>query len=310
MVKRNKITVVGAGNVGATCAHWAAAKELGNIVLVDIVEGAPQGKSLDLSEATPVIGQDVTVTGTNGYDETADSDVVIITAGLPRRPGMTRDDLLATNAGIVSSVVGEIAPRSPDATLILVSNPLDVMTFVALKKSGFAPNKVVGMAGILDTARYRTFIAMELGVSVEDVTALVLGGHGDSMVPLPRYTSIGGSPLSLWMDDEKIENIVQRTRDGGIEIVNFLKTGGAFYAPSAGAVQMAEAILKDKKRVLPCSAYMTGQYGLDDVYIGVPIVLGANGVEKVIELDLNDAEREALHASAAGVKKGIAKLSL
>ncbi len=310
MIKRNKITIVGAGNVGATAAHWTAAAELGDIVLVDIAEGLPQGKGLDLKEATPVAGTDVNVTGANAYDDTADSDVIIITAGLARKPGMSRDDLLAKNSAIVGSVVEEIAPRSPESIIIVVSNPLDIMTYVAFKKSGFPSERVLGMAGILDTARYRAFIAMELGVSVEDIQALVLGGHGDSMVPLPRLTSIGGVPLPQMMAQDKIDAIVDRTRKGGIEIVNHLKTGSAFYAPSAAAVQMAEAILKDKKRVLPCAAYLTGQYGLDDVYVGVPVILGASGVEKIIELELTDDEQAALQASANAVKGNIANLNL
>jgi malate dehydrogenase len=310
MIKRNKITIVGAGNVGATAAHWTAAAELGDIVLVDIAEGLPQGKGLDLKEATPVAGTDVNIIGANTYDDTADSDVIIITAGLARKPGMSRDDLLAKNSAIVGSVVEEIAPRSPQSIIIVVSNPLDIMTYVAFKKSGFPSERVLGMAGILDTARYRAFIAMELGVSVEDIQALVLGGHGDSMVPLPRLTSIGGVPLTQMMTQDKIDAIVERTRKGGIEIVNHLKTGSAFYAPSAAAVQMAEAILKDKKRVLPCAAYLHGQYGLDDVYVGVPVVLGASGVEQIIELDLTDDEQQALQASANAVKASIANLNL
>ncbi|MFP4581080.1 MAG: malate dehydrogenase [Candidatus Sumerlaeia bacterium] len=309
-MKRNKISVIGAGNVGATAAHWAVSKELGDVVLVDIVEGVPQGKGLDLMEATPVIGRDSMVVGSNGYDETADSDVVIITAGLARKPGMSRSDLLDKNAQIVSAVTKEVAKRSPEAVLIVVSNPLDVMAYVALKESGFPRERVVGMAGILDTARYRSFIAMELGVSVEDISALVLGGHGDSMVPMPRFTSIGGIPLSQWMDDAKVEAIVERTRKGGAEIVNHLKTGSAFYAPSAAAVQMAEGILKDKKRVLPCSAWLQGEYGLNDVYIGVPVILGGGGMEKIVELDLDASEKEALQASADAVKQDLANLKI
>ena len=309
-IGRSKITVVGAGNVGATAAHWTAAKELGDVVLVDIVEGIPQGKALDLFEATPVAGTDVSVVGANDYEATAGSDVVIITAGLARKPGMSRDDLMAKNAGIVGDVTEKVAAQSPEAILIVVSNPLDVMAYVALKKSGFPRERVVGMAGILDTARYRSFIAEALGVSVEDITALVLGGHGDSMVPLPRYTSIGGVPLEQWMDAEKIEAIVDRTRKGGIEIVNHLKTGSAFYAPSAAAVQMAEAIVKDKKRVLPCAAWLQGEYGMQDVYVGVPVILGKGGIERVVELDLTEAETAALTASADAVKKNIEALAL
>jgi len=308
MGKRNKITVVGAGNVGATAAQCAAARELGDVVLVDILEGMPQGKGLDLLEATPVLGTDCRIVGVNGYEETAGSDVVIITAGLARKPGMSRTDLLHKNAEIVAGVAAEIAPRSPQSVLIVVSNPLDAMAYVAMKESGFPRERVVGMAGILDTARWRAFIAMELGVSVEDVSALVLGGHGDSMVPLPRCTSVGGIPLSQWMSAERIAAIVQRTRDGGIEIVNYLKTGSAYYAPAAAAVQMAEAILKDKKRVLPCSAYLQGEYGLRDVFLGVPVVLGAGGVERIVELDLDDPERAALAASANAVRESIAEI--
>lgn len=309
MIKRPKISIVGAGNVGATAAHWAAAAELGDIVLVDIVEGVPQGKGLDLMEATPVVGKDSYVRGTNRYEETAGSDVVIVTAGLARKPGMSRTDLLVKNAEIVGQVAENVARFSPEAIVIVVSNPLDVMAYVAMKKTGFPRERIVGMAGILDTARYRAFIAMELNVSVEDISALVLGGHGDSMVPLPRYTSIGGIPLEQWLPQEKIDAIVQRTRDGGIEIVNYLKTGSAFYAPSAAAVQMAEAILKDKKRVLPCSVCLQGEYGLSDVFVGVPVVLGKGGVEKVLEIELTEAERDALRTSAAHVHESIAQLT-
>lgn len=310
MLRRNKITIVGAGNVGATAAHWAVARELGDVVLVDVVEGVPQGKGLDLLEALPVIGKDARIAGTNAYDETADSDVVIVTAGLARKPGMTRTDLLTKNAAIVGQVTDEIAARSPHAVLIVVSNPLDIMAYVALRRSGFPRERVIGMAGVLDTARYRAFIALELGVSVEDVTALVLGGHGDSMVPLPRFTTVGGVPLKQWLAQDRIDAIVQRTRDGGIEIVNYLKTGSAFYAPSASAVQMAEAILKDKKRVLPCAAYLKGEYGLSDVFVGVPVVLGAGGIERIVEMDLNDEERTALRVSAEAVRAGIAELAM
>jgi len=310
MARRNKITVVGAGNVGATTAQWAAAKEIADVVLVDILEGVPQGKGLDLLETTPILGTDCRVVGSNGYDETSDSDLIIITAGLARRPGMSRTDLLQKNAEIVAGVVDQAAPRSPQAVLIVVSNPLDAMAYVAMKRSGFPRERVVGMAGILDTARYRSFIAMELGVSVEDVSALVLGGHGDSMVPLPRYTTVGGVPLIQWMDEKKIAAIVQRTRDGGIEIVNYLKTGSAYYAPSAAVAHMAEAILKDKKRVLPCSAFLQGEYGIRDVFIGVPVVLGAGGVERIVELRLDEAERAALLASAQAVRESIRHLTI
>lgn len=310
MIKRAKITIVGAGNVGATAAHWAAAKELGDIVLIDIVDGVPQGKGLDLYEASPVEGFDCRITGTNDYADTKDSDIVVITAGLPRKPGMSRDDLLAKNASIVGSVTEQIAAHSPNCILIVVSNPLDVMTYVALKKSGFPKHRVVGMAGILDTARYRAFIAEALNISVEDIQALVLGGHGDSMVPLPQYTTISGIPLAHLMDQSKIDEIVQRTRDGGIEIVNYLKTGSAFYAPSASVIQMVEAILKDKKRILPCCVWLEGEYGLSETMVGVPVILGAGGVEKIIELELPDSDRDALAKSAGHVKEMLAKVEV
>lgn len=305
---RKKISIIGAGNVGATAAHWAAARELGDIVLVDIVEGVPQGKGLDLLEAMPVAGSDCRITGSNRFDATSGSDVVIITAGLARKPGMSRSDLLAKNAEIVGGVAEQVAAFSPQAVLIVVSNPLDMMAYVAWKKSRFPRERVVGMAGILDTARYRAFIAEELQVSVEDITALVLGGHGDSMVPLPRLTMVGGIPLCQWMDEKRIAEIVQRTRDGGIEIVNHLKTGSAYYAPSAAAVQMAEAILKDKKRVIPCSAWLEGEYGIQGVFLGVPVVLGAGGVERIVEIDLTEAEQTALCKSAEDVRIGIGQL--
>lgn len=307
---RKKLTIVGAGNVGATAAHWAAAKELGDIVLVDIVEGIPQGKALDLLEAGPVELFDARIVGTNNYEDTADSDVVIITAGIARKPGMSRDDLQKTNAGIVKSVAEQAVKYSPNAIFIVVSNPLDVMAYVTFKATGLPRQRVVGMAGILDTARYRAFIAQEVGVSVEDIQALVLGGHGDDMVPLASYTTISGIPLSQFLSKERIDALVQRTRDGGIEIVNYLKTGSAYYAPSAAAVQMAEAILKDKKRLLPCSAYLQGEYGLSDVYVGVPVVLGENGIEKIVEVALTDEEKTALHQSAEHVRANIAKLDL
>ncbi|WP_025322766.1 malate dehydrogenase [Deferrisoma camini] len=307
---RNKITVVGAGFVGATAAHWAAAKELGDVVLVDIVEGVPQGKALDLLQASPVEGFNVNVVGTNGYDETAGSDVVIITAGLPRKPGMSRDDLLLKNFQIVKSVTEQVAPRSPNAVIIVVSNPLDAMAYTALKVSGFPKERVVGMAGILDTARFRTFVSLELGVSVEDVQAFVLGGHGDSMVPLARYCSVGGIPLQSLLPPERIEALIERTRNGGAEIVNYLKTGSAFFAPSASAVQMAEAILKDQKRVLPCAAYLEGEYGYQGIYLGVPVLLGEGGVEKVFEIDLTPDEKAALDRSAEAVKGLVAKLPI
>lgn len=308
MPRRNKITIIGAGNVGATAAHWAAAKELGDIVLVDIAEGIPQGKALDLFEASPVELFDANITGTNDYADTADSDVVIITAGLARKPGMSRDDLMKTNAGIVKSCAEQAAKYSPNSIFIIVSNPLDIMAYVAWKASGFPKERVVGMAGILDTARYRAFIAEEAKVSVEDIQALVLGGHGDSMVPLISYTTISGIPVTEFIKQDRLDQIVQRTRDGGIEIVNLLKSGSAYYAPSAAAIQMAEAILKDKKRVLPCAAYLEGEYGINGVYCGVPVLLGKDGIERVLEVPLTDSERDALHKSASEVKENVAKL--
>ncbi len=306
-----KITVVGAGNVGATAAQRLADKELANeVVLVDIVEGMPQGKGLDMYEAAPIEGTDTRVIGANSYDATAGSDIVVITAGLARKPGMTREQLQDTNAGIVKGVTEAVVAKSPKAILIVVSNPLDVMTYVAYKVSGFERHRVMGMAGILDTARYRTFIAMELGVSVQDVQALVLGGHGDSMVPLVRYTTIAGVPLKEFADQATIDRLVKRTRDGGIEIVNFLKTGSAYYAPSAAAVEMVEAIVKDKKRILPCAAYLQGEYGLRDTYVGVPVKLGRKGIEQIIEVPLTEEEKAALTKSANDVRANIAKVKL
>ncbi len=309
-LRRHKLTIVGAGNVGATAAHWAAAKELGDIVLVDVVEGVPQGKGLDLFEASPVEGFDSRIVGTNGYEETAGSDVVIITAGLARKPGMSRDDLLARNADIVKGVTREVAKRSPDAVLIVVSNPLDAMTYVAKQVSGFPKNRVVGMAGVLDSARMRSFIAAELNVSVEDVTAFVLGGHGDTMVPLPRYSTVAGIPLPALLPKARIDAIVERTRNGGAEIVNLLKTGSAYYAPAAAAVQMAEAILRDKKRILPCAAYLEGEYGVHGYFVGVPVKLGAGGVEQVIQIELTPEERAALQRSVDAVKELVALIKL
>lgn len=310
MIKRKKLTIVGSGNVGATAAHWAAAKELCDIVLVDIVEGVPQGKGLDLLEAMPVEGSDVDVVGTNSYEATKDSDVVIITAGIPRKPGMSRDDLIATNTNIVKSVTEQVVKYSPNAFLIVVSNPLDAMTYVAYKVSGFPRNRVMGMAGVLDTARFRTFIAQEVGVSVEDVTAFVLGGHGDTMVPLVRYCSCGGIPVSKLISKERLDEIVQRTRDGGIEIVNFLKTGSAFYAPAASAIAMAEAIIKDKKRVMPVAVYLEGEYGINGAVVGVPVKLGGNGVERIFELDFTDEEKAMFSKSVEAVKELISKTNL
>src|SRR5512143_120505 len=304
-MKRNKISIIGAGFVGATAAHWAAEKELGDVVLVDILEGIPQGKALDLFEASPIEGFDAKVIGSNGYEETKNSDVVIVTSGVPRKPGMSREDLLETNKKIIESVVLQVVQRSPNAILIMVTNPLDTMTYLAYKRSGLPKQRVIGMAGILDTARFKAFIAMELGVSVEDIQALLLGGHGDEMVPLPRYTTISGIPLSQFLPKETIDRLVDRTRKGGGEIVNLLKTGSAYYAPSAAAIQMTEAILKDKKRILPCCVYIDGEYGLTDICFGVPVKLGTDGVESIIELQLTDDEKKLLTKSAESVKKSI-----
>jgi len=307
---RKKISVIGAGFVGATAAHWAAEKELGDVVLMDILEGIPQGKALDLFEASPVEGFDSRVIGTNGYEDTKNSDVVIVTSGVPRKPGMSREDLLDINRKIIESVVGEVVKKSPNTILIMVTNPLDTMTYLAYKKSGLPKERVMGMAGVLDTARFRAFIAMELEVSVEDIQALLLGGHGDEMVPLPRYTTVSGIPLSQLLPKETIDRLVDRARKGGGEIVNLLKTGSAFYAPSAGAIQMAEAILKDKKRILPCCVYLNGEYGLKDICFGVPVKLGAKGVESIIELELTEEEKKLVAKSAESVKKSIGELKL
>ncbi len=300
---RKKVTVVGAGNVGASCAVRLADQELADVVLVDVVEGIPQGKALDIMQSGPVQGVDVRLVGANDYEPTANSDIVIVTAGFPRKPGMSRDDLLWANYDIVKATVEQAVKYSPNAILIIVTNPLDAMCHVALKVSGFSKNRVIGMAGILDTARFRTFIAEALDVSFEDVFTLVLGGHGDTMVPLVRYSSVGGIPLADLLDAGTIEALVKRTRDGGAEIVRYLKTGSAYYAPSAAAVQMAEAILKDKKRVLPCSAYLEGEYGIRDLFVGVPVKLGARGIEKIYEIKLTGEELSALHKSAAAVKE-------
>jgi malate dehydrogenase len=307
---RKKISVIGAGFVGATAAHWAAEKELGDVVLVDIIEGLPQGKSLDLFQAGPVEGFDTRVIGSNSYDETENSDVVIITSGVPRKPGMSREDLLEINKKIIESVVSEVVKKSPQGILILVTNPLDTMTYLAFRKSGFPKQRVMGMAGILDTARFKAFIALELGVSVEDIQALLLGGHGDEMVPLPRYTTVSGIPLLQLLPKETIDRLVDRTRKGGGEIVNLLKTGSAFYAPSAAAIQMTEAILKDKKRILPCCVYLDGEYGLKDICFGVPVKLGAKGVEAIIELQLTEEEKKLVAKSAESVKKSILELKI
>ncbi len=306
-----KITVIGGGNVGATCAQRISEKELANeVILVDVIEGLPQGKGLDMYESAPIEGFDSKVIGTNSYDQTANSDIVVITAGIARKPGMSRDDLQATNASIVKTVTEAAVAKSPQAIIIVVSNPLDVMTYVALKVSGFERHRVIGMAGVLDSARFRTFIAMEMNVSVEDVSAFVLGGHGDSMVPLPRYSTVAGIPLPDLMDKATIDRLVKRTRDGGIEIVNYLKTGSAYYAPAAAAVQMVESIVRDKRRVLPCAAWLQGEYGLKDVVCGVPIKLGKNGIEEIIQIKLTADEQEALNKSAADVKANMAKLGL
>jgi len=306
-----KITVIGAGNVGATTAQRLVDKELANeVVLVDVIEGLPQGKGLDMYEATPVEVADVKVVGTNSYKETANSDIIIITAGIARKPGMTREQLQDTNAGIVRSVTEEAVAVSPKAILLVVSNPLDVMTYVALKVSGFERHRVIGMAGVLDSARFRTFIAMELKVSIEDVNAFVLGGHGDSMVPLPRYSTVAGIPITELLPKEAVDRLVKRTRDGGIEIVNYLKTGSAYYAPSSAVVQMAKAIVKDKKRILPCAVYLQGEYGMRDTVVGVPVKLGKNGMEQIIQIKLNEDEQAALNKSAADVKANIGKLNL
>ena len=300
---RKKVTVVGGGNVGATAAQRIAERDYADVVLVDVVEGMPQGKALDLAQSGPVLGYDSAVTGANSYETTANSDVVVITAGIARRPGMTRDDLLRTNMGIMSSVVSEVVAHSPDSILLIVSNPLDAMVYHAHKLSGFPKERVVGMAGVLDTARMRTFIAQELNVSVEDVQAYVLGGHGDTMVPLVRYTTVGGIPLEKWLPKDRVEAIVQRTRDGGGEIVSLLKTGSAFYAPSAAVLQMVDSILLDKRRILPAAAYLDGEYGVSGVFIGVPVILGENGVEKVIELELTEEEQTGFQKSLEAVNE-------
>jgi malate dehydrogenase len=304
-----KITVVGAGHVGATQTHRLAEMQVAReVVLVDILEGIPQGKALDLYESGPVLGFDTRVIGTNGYEDTTGSDIVIITAGIPRKPGMSRDDLLATNAGIVRSVSQQVKKTSPNAIIIVISNPLDVMTYVAKDASGFPANRVFGMAGVLDTARYRTFIAERLKVSVEDIQALVLGGHGDTMVPLVRYTTISGVPLSQFLSQDEIDGLIDRTRKGGAEIVAYLKEGSAYYAPSAGAAQMVEAVVYDKKRILPCAAWMEGQYGISDTYLGVPCKLGRGGVEEIVEVELTADEKAALESSAEHVKSTVARL--
>jgi malate dehydrogenase len=310
-MRRAKITVVGAGHVGATTAHWCAAAELGDIVLLDIPAAGdmPKGKALDLMQASPIIGFDANITGTSDYADTANSDVVVITAGIPRKPGMSRDDLLSTNAKIVSDVTQQVKATSPDAFLIVVSNPLDAMVQRALQVSGFPAKRVMGQAGVLDTGRYRTFLAMELGVSVEDISALLMGGHGDTMVPLPSCTSVGGIPVTQLLSKQRLDEIIDRTRKGGGEIVSLLKTGSAYYAPAAATAQMVEAIVRDKKRVIPCAAYCDQEYGVGGYYVGVPVILGAGGVEKIIELDLTEEEKANFQNSVDAVKSLVATMS-
>ncbi len=298
-----KVTVVGAGHVGATAAQRLAEKELCDVALIDIIEGVPQGKALDLAEAAPIEKHDAHITGSNGYEASDQSDIVIITAGIPRKPGMSRDDLLRTNAGIMKNVTQQVVERSPDAVIIVVSNPLDAMCHVAYETSGFPKNRVMGMAGVLDSARFRTFISMELDVSVENTTAFVLGGHGDTMVPLPRYSTVAGIPITELLSKERIDALVNRTATGGAEIVELLKTGSAYYAPASAAVEMAESILKDKKKILPCAAYLEGEYGINDLFVGVPVKLGANGIEEVIEITLTKEENAALEKSADAVRE-------
>lgn len=300
---RKKVTIVGAGNVGATAAHWIAAKELADVVLLDVAEGIPQGKALDLLQAMPIERRDVSIVGTNDYADTAGSDIVVITAGIPRKPGMSRDDLLNTNSKIMNDVVGKVVAESPDSILIIVSNPLDAMAQAAFKKSGFPRERVIGMAGVLDSARFRTFIAEELKVSVENVTAFVLGGHGDTMVPLSRYSTMAGIPITELIEPARLKELETRTANGGAEIVKHLKTGSAYYAPSSAAVEMVEAILKDKKKILPCAAYLTGEYGIDGLFVGVPCKLGAKGLEQIIQIKLTEDEQAALNKSADAVKE-------
>ena len=307
---RRKVSIIGAGNVGASAAERIALRRLADVVMVDIIEGLPQGKALDLNEAAPVDAYDVRLTGSNGYEDTRDSDIVVITSGLPRKPGMTRDDLLQKNFEIVKAVTEQVARQSPRAILIVVSNPLDAMAYTALKASGFPRERVLGMAGVLDSARMRFFIAEALGVSVENTHAFVLGGHGDTMVPLPRYSTVSGIPITELLTRDRIETIVQRTRDGGIEVVNFLKSGSAYYAPASSIVQMVEAILLDKHMILPCAVYLSGEYGYRDLFLGVPARLGATGMEKVIEIQLAAEEKAALDRSAAAVKELVSKLKV
>jgi malate dehydrogenase len=306
---RPQVTVVGAGNVGASVAQRVAEAALADVVLIDIVEGLPQGKALDLAEAAPIVGHDMKITGTNDYADTAGSDVVVVTSGLPRTPGMSRDDLLAKNAGIVRSVVQQASEHSPDAILIIVTNPLDAMCHVALEASGLSPERVIGMAGVLDSARFRTFIAQELGVSVSSTHAFVLGGHGDTMVPLPRYSTAGGVPITELMDSGRIEELVDRTRNGGAEVVALLKTGSAYYAPAASVTQMVDSILNDRNEILPCAAYLNGEYGVDGLFVGVPVKLGRAGVTQVVEIELTRDERVAFDRSVASVRELVEAMS-
>lgn len=306
--KRFKIASIGAGNVGASVAQYCLELELGDVVLTDIVEGLPQGKALDLTEAGPIRGYSCQCTGTNDYRDIAGSDLVVVTAGLPRKPGMTRTDLLATNGKIISGICEAIKVHAPNSTVIIVTNPLDTMVYLAAKKLGFPANRVIGMAGCLDSARMRSFVAMELGVSMKNVDTMVLGSHGDDMVPLPHYTTVSGIPITRLLPQEKIDAIVERTRKGGGEIVALLKTGSAYYAPAASAVRMAQAILRDEKQLLPCAALLNGEYGLEDIYMGVPCLLGKDGVEKVLELEISESDRASLHKSADEVRSGIAEL--
>ncbi len=311
-MRRAKISIIGAGNVGATTAHWCAAAELGDIVLVDIpgdFADMPRGKALDLMQSSPVFGFDSHISGTNDYADTAGSDVVVITAGIPRKPGMSRDDLLATNAKIMTSVCEQVKASSPDSVVIAVSNPLDAMVQRAMQVTGFPPERVLGQAGVLDTARYRTFLAMELGVSVEDVSALLMGGHGDTMVPLPSCTSVGGIPVTQLIDPQRLEEIVDRARKGGAEIVGLLKTGSAYYAPAAATAQMVEAIIRDKKRLIPCAAYCDKEYGVGGYYVGVPVVLGTGGVERIVELELTETEQAAFQKSVDAVKELVSTMA-
>src|SRR5437588_7369529 len=307
---RKKVTVVGSGNVGATAAHWIAAKELADVVLLDVIEGVPQGKALDLLQAMPIEKRDCNIVGTNDYADTANSDIVVITAGIARKPGMSRDDLLNTNFKIMSDVVAKAVAASPNTILIVVSNPLDAMAQAAVKQAGLPRERVIGMAGVLDSARFRTFIAEEVNVSVADVTAFVLGGHGDTMVPLARYSTVAGIPITELLDATTVEKLIQRTRDGGAEIVKYLKTGSAYYAPSAAVTEMVEAILKDKKKILPCAAYLEGEYGMRGLFVGVPVKLGAKGIEQIVEIKLTPQEKSELDRSAASVKELVAVIGV